>query len=155
MICDWSRHCDWPNTTCSSKKANKNSYFINQSSSDNWHVCGRVCMFHVTVKPQCFLYWFSGLISSQPERKGGRADTLERKHQKKKWRAGSVEAQQKQFCQTLEYDDCFIKLSYPCQVCQYVNEGAAAVGGSVGWHLAGKEPPSGTRIPLPGYVLGE
>lgn len=49
----------------------------------------------------------------------------------------------------------FIKLSFPCQVCQYVNEGAAAVGGSVGWHLAGKKPPLGTHIALPGHVAEE
>lgn len=48
-----------------------------------------------------------------------------------------------------------MKLSYPCHVCQYVNEGAAAVGGSVGWYLAGKKPPLGTRIPLPGHVVEE
>ncbi|CAB1453700.1 unnamed protein product [Pleuronectes platessa] len=34
------------------------------------------------------------------------------------------------------------------EFCQYVNEGAAAVGGSVGWHLPEKQPPFGTHISL-------
>lgn len=59
----------------------------------------------------------------------------------------------KQFRQCLIQDDCFVKLSYLTQVCQYVNEGVAAVGGSVGWHLVGKKPLSGTRIPPSGHVL--
>ncbi|KAK1905073.1 DIS3-like exonuclease 2, partial [Dissostichus eleginoides] len=32
---------------------------------------------------------------------------------------------------------------------------SAAVGGSVGWHLAGKKPPLGTHIPPSGHVVEE
>lgn len=70
-------------TTTTTKKF---SYFINQSSSDSWHFYRHawVWVLHVTVKPQCFLYWFFCLISSQPETTAGSADILERKHHKKK-----------------------------------------------------------------------
>lgn len=131
------------------------SRFINQSSADNscFYGCALDYVFHATVKPQCFLYWFSCLVPSRPDTTGGRADALgtKRKHQKKLeyWRYWGW---MRQSCLCLGWDECLIKLSYPSQVWQYVNEGAAAVGGSVGCHLVGKEPPQGTCIPLPGHV---
>lgn len=61
----------------------------------------------------------------------------------------------RQFSVVLVRDYQCVKLSDDGRVCRNVNEAVAAVGGSVGRHLVGRTPLSGTRICPPGRCVGE